>query len=598
MQLTVIAALFLITPQAQVPMDSAQADSDIRRLISAYYDLPEPWSPFRRTFQDIVDRYPWLTPRPAHGTRSCQGVTLEDCFGNDWSCTYSMAVDCASPLMPPRRTKLIEAMEGLAKFTGASVFVFRQRVAFALKNGEPERAHRIAETCHGEEWVCMALRGLTAHRVRPGAGALAFDSALTRAPDAVGCAWRDVSALTPSPLLSARCLGDDPLLARFWWLSDPLWSRPGNERYTEHMSRHVVTEIEREMRSRGIRYCDHGVYVAEGIPNSIEPRSKPPLRSTMERLAYMTGCRPPRVPVAITAADTVRWVTASFSYPLYLRYVHGGYSFVPDSVRLHDPLRSTANDWAVVWDQGHERLIPRERYYNLDHQTAVFRRGHQLLVVAAAALPPPLDTTPDLQPFLMLGRVHDLHLNNTPGRIDDRRVFRAAARVDSAAYLASIEVVGERVVGRARYGAPAPLLERGFGVSDIALVDTRIETDSTSLEDALLPAATLAAGTRVGVYFEVYGVMPDETLNIEIAGQPLNRSFINRVMGSLRMKSAAPPLRVRWQEGVDRTASMRVQRFFDLDTATLPSGENRVTLTVRRANGQIAQVMRQIYIRK
>jgi hypothetical protein len=435
----------------------------------------------------------------------------------------------------------------------------------------------------------MALRGFAEHRLRPGAGLPSFDSALAIAPHARRCAWLDLVLVDPraeSTGLPASCSMSDPALRLYWWLADPLWSRDGNERFADHLARHVMEAMERDLWT-----IDGCRYIAEGYPNS---RRLHIVQFTPRIDAHATAVRAqclnqPVYGQEVRTRDRVR-MYAEF------RYVHGGYGFAPDSARFHDPLSSTSEDCGLTWDRGDERLVTREHFHNLHHQTAVFRRGPQLLVVAAAPLPPPLDTAARLEPFLALGRVGDLSVVSERARIDDARVFRGSVRVDSGAYLASVEVVGERAIGRARHGAPAPPLVDGFGVSDIALVDERFEADSTNLAEALLPTPTIPRRGRVGVYFEVYGVAEDESLDVGISAEQLGRSLVRRVLGVFGRGSSAP-LRVTWQESAEPTSGLALRRFLLLDAATLPVGRQRVLLTVRRANGATASIARLVEVR-
>jgi hypothetical protein len=270
-------------------------------------------------------------------------------------------------------------------------------------------------------------------------------------------------------------------------------------------------------------------------------------------------------------------------------YVYGGYSFAPDARRYSVPLESTAADWAVHWDRGHETMITRETWHNLEQQTAVFRRGNELLFVAAAPLPEPIATA-EVEASLALGRVDDMSTHVVPAVIDEHGAFRARALADSGGYLASIEVIGTEDVGRARYGAPPQPLDDGFGLSDLALVDARFEEDGLALEDALFPAATAPRGEPVAVYFEVYGASPDETLDVTLQAEKLNPSFFQRITRSLGLSSKTP-FRLAWSEPMEVEDGI-AKRFIVIDAGTLSGGEHELTVTVRRADGTAATVSR------
>ncbi len=94
--------------------------------------------------------------------------------------------------------------------------------------------------CDAADWWCDALRGLAAHRV--GATVTAehhFARVLAALPPAEACRWH-MLALLPRASCAHASPAQDSLR---WWLSDPLWLEPGNDRWTEHLSRHVLFRI-------------------------------------------------------------------------------------------------------------------------------------------------------------------------------------------------------------------------------------------------------------------------------------------------------------------------------------------------------------------
>jgi hypothetical protein len=151
-------------------------------------------------------------------------------------------------------------------------------------------------------------------------------------------------------------------------------------------------------------------------------------------------------------------------------------------------------------------------------------------------------------------------------------------------------VIGTEDVGRARYGAPPQPLLDGFGLSDLALLVPRFEEEGLALEDALFPAATAPRDEPVGVYFEVYGASPDETLDVTLEAEKLNPSFFQRITRSLGLSSKTP-FRLAWQEPVEVEDGI-AKRFIVIDGGALSGGEHELTVTVRRADGAIATVSR------
>ena len=623
----VLLLVLLAVPSQQAP-DSAGALRQAKELVLEQYDNIA-----------ITGRF---NSRGVSGSgRACVGVSLQDCMPQgDWSC---LDTGCAWD-HAERRADLIPKLEELARVAGNAEWLFRQRVGFAIKNEELERADTIANACPDEEWWCQTLRGLTAHRLHPGRGLAHFDTAFVLVaekasllppggaawgtdPDAK-CQWSHIRAVVPKEMLDEvqglRCPEVEELSTRFWWLADPLWIQEGNERYAEHLARLVTIRMDLDVqeflhaaavegRYDRIYWESHASWehvVREGWPNSNTDACWNPPGSDR---GY--GCPGNR-----------------------LQYVHGGYSFAPDENRLRRPQESTAEDWAVQWrnggchppwspagcgrrgmprlqppknplagydgckppwkleDCGAERMITRERWHNLEHQTVVLRRGGQLLFVSAARVPGRLGPAENLRPALALGRPADLDLEVVPATLDGEGVFRARALVDTGDYLASIEVVGPEEIGRARFGVPVNALNEGFGVSDLGLVDPRFETDSLTLVEALLPSPELPADGRVGLYFEVYGLEEDEAVEFTLASERTDPSVLSRLGRFLRLTSKETPRELIWSDpgGEDQEIT---SRFFSFDLSNLDEGEYSLRLNVRREDGNEAAVSRQIRLR-
>jgi len=110
--------------------------------------------------------------------------------------------------------------------------------------------------CDSTPWWCDALDGLARHRTFDTEGAeLAFERMLAQMDKATRCSWMSLPEVA-----GARCDyrgADDEIM---WWLGDPLWLEPGNDRWTEHLSRRVLFELlvrqEDLLREQGLAVAD------------------------------------------------------------------------------------------------------------------------------------------------------------------------------------------------------------------------------------------------------------------------------------------------------------------------------------------------------
>jgi hypothetical protein len=125
----------------------------------------------------------------------------------------------------------------------------------------------------------------------------------------------------------------------------------------------------------------------------------------------------------------------------------------------------------------------------------------------------------------------------------------------------------------------------GFGVSVPVLVDERFDQGGIALLDALLATST-SSGSRVGVYFEVYGVASGEPLNISVSVVSGDASLARRLTRLLGLTSEVA-LDVGWSEPAVVTEG-RMQRSLALDLADLEDGEYELEVRVQRADGTAA----------
>jgi hypothetical protein len=399
------------------------------------------------------------------------------------------------------------------------------------------------------------------------------------------------------------CGFESMLEKRFWWLSDPLWAVPGNERRSEHIVRTIQMKLHDEILRaawRSNHTQDHQVRViAGGVPNSWETRVRVVGRGGVvgTQLQENTG-----------------------------GYVTGGYAFTPTDAQLQDPVHTTAEDWAVEWDRPRlvksaltgpgrpvqvlERMHTREPYLPLEHQVAVLRRDGRLRVLAAARPPMLLSSYETVWAALAMGRPLDMRLQMAGASMGDAGDMRASIDVDlpkavqqagypwsasDGEWMASFEVIAEDFRARARQGVPAPPLVDGFGLSDLVLVDDRYERQRLPLLDAMLGTSDLSGRSSVGVYFEVYGVGPDEALEIVLSAEPAERSLLARVTDAVRLRGGGS-LAVRFQENALLTAPDRTERHVTVSLSSLESGTYELFVTVRRANGTTATAARVVRV--
>jgi len=151
-----------------------------------------------------------------------------------------------------RRDELLATLQRVGEVIPGDRWVLGQRIRYLVDLGRWNAALALSRSCQGPpEWWCSGLQGYVLHR----SGQIleageAFGRALDLMDPSQALEWTD-----PSLLLEYRAtqwLKDPPGLSpetavrRFWGLADPLFLTPGNERLTEHFSRHFASTLLRE----------------------------------------------------------------------------------------------------------------------------------------------------------------------------------------------------------------------------------------------------------------------------------------------------------------------------------------------------------------
>src|SRR3989454_1217329 len=458
-----------------------------------------------------------------------------------------------------------------------------QRVRYQLQGGRPAAALAAARACRAAPWWCEALAGLAEHIGGDYAGAAsAYRIALRDMPRDERCRWTDVSLLLDGELARRyRRLPCDQRGAfeeRLWWLAQPLYSLPGNDRRTEHLARATMARIEQDARS------------TYGVPWS----------------------------------DDLREVTLRFGWPSYWtreeRSALGGFAdppitghepqpafhFLPDAHAFDDPGSSTGDDWALDPDyprHARERYAPRyaAAVAPLTHQIAVFPRGDSCLVVAAydLRLEPLFGGGDALDAALVLVRDEwsESVMERRPGAGPSDEIV---AKAEGAPPLMSLEVVAAtpRHIAPARYGVRPPAAsEGGLSASDILLFDPpdSLPTDLAAVLPYVRGSAVARADSRLGMFWELRGLQPAEPVTTAVTVTPTSAGGLRRATASLGLVRRRAPVRLEWQGGPPLRGA-RARRALGLALAGLSPGRYRIEVVLRATGDRRASATREIVV--
>jgi len=129
-------------------------------------------------------------------------------------------------------------------------WIMGQRIRY-LTEGHDTSAVSVARSCRATRWWCDALLGLTLHVEGNYAAAdSAYGAALNEMPSQTRCHWLNLAPLLDDDIRGTykkmTCEQREAADARIWWVADPLFMTPGNERRTEHFSRVLHTALQQD----------------------------------------------------------------------------------------------------------------------------------------------------------------------------------------------------------------------------------------------------------------------------------------------------------------------------------------------------------------
>lgn len=439
---------------------------------------------------------------------------------------------------PPEEPGFTEAREGfVARLAEAAAelpgdpWVAGQRVRYLQEAGRHREALGAARDCRASApgW-CEALVGFALH----GAGRYeradsAFGRALGAMPAEERCRWTDLEHLLDRRARKAYrklpCGQRSRFEARFWWLADPLYLVPGNERRTEHLWRRVMDRLQEDAAS--------GYRMGWGDD----------LRELLIRYGWPAGWERARsAPGSLAGAGAS---TVAHDPP-------GSRHFVPAGEWIDDPAAIGRDEWTLEPRRPRSHYAPgyAREFGAMTVELARFRRGDTAVVVAVV---PPAEARDeadaadrgrggvegsggcrDREVGLFLGagpgaRFASVRSRSRGGEAVSLTVALPAADREAVASVES-RCPAKRRAGRARFGIRLPAAEPAM--SDLLLgrsgdgsgegsgpPTSRAPDLPTGLAEAAArarPPGPLWPGERVPLYWEVYGARGTEATSVSV----------------------------------------------------------------------------------
>jgi hypothetical protein len=460
------------------------------------------------------------------------------------------------------RGELLRDLEKANAAVPGDDWILGQRIRY-LTEGHDTSAVSVARSCKATRWWCDALLGLSLHVGGQFAAAdTAFSAALEEMPSQIHCHWINLLPLLDDDARGSykkmTCGQREAADARIWWVADPLFMVPGNDRRTEHFSRVVHTILEKD----GVN--------TYGTPWGGD------LAELILRFGWAEKwTREPSQSMYVEATINVTGHEREPGFHFFLTQVP------PDSLaQIVDSLFDV------------HQFPPREQYApvyarsfeHLDAQVARFRRGDSTRIVAAfdvandsifahhkfnAALVAMGDeaTTPALT-----------EVSESP----TRNVLSVSSPWKS--HIVGVELVAQDSAGAARWRsgfAEIPVDSGKISVSDLLFVDATPSLPA-NLDEAISRAhggTVFRRDRQVGLFWELYGKSPaDSALPVSLTITPVDEGFLRRAFRALRIAPKVAPLNIRWQE--NGASGVLSPRSVLLDLSLIPPGKYAVKLEV------------------
>ncbi len=460
------------------------------------------------------------------------------------------------------RAELLRDLEKAAAALPGDDWIVGQRIRYLVESRDTA-VISVARSCRASKWWCEALLGLALHVNGNFASAdSTFAAALDDMPPLVRCHWTNLSPLLDDDIRGTyrkmKCAQRDAINARIWWVADPLYMTPGNERRTEHFSRVMHTALQRDaVNTYGSSW---GGDLAELILRfgwAEKWTQEPPLNVYPGGKSSITGHE--REP---------------------------GFHFFLTQ-RPPDGLGAITDSLFDIY-----QFPPREQYSpayaraftRLDAQVARFRRGDSTRVVASYDVR--TDTIFGRRKFvaalIAMGDESATPSRNEVAESPAKNVLWVTTPWKSQ--LIGVELLAADSAGAARWRsgfAEISLDSARISVSDLLFVDGGPSLPA-DLDDAISRAhggTKFRRDTKIGLFWELYGKTPaDSTLPISLTITPIDEGLLRRAFRALRIAPKLTPLNIRWQE--NGASGVLSARSVLLDLSLVPAGKYSVKLEV------------------
>ncbi|HEU4994102.1 MAG TPA: hypothetical protein VFT29_04755 [Gemmatimonadaceae bacterium] len=528
-----------------------------------------------------------------------------------------------------RRARVLQLLDSAQLLAPGDSWVLGQRVRLSVDQGLFDRAAALATSeCRDTAVACALLAGYAlASGGEWKAATAAFDHARRAMTQTERCTQLDIALFlderTRDRYEKLPCPARDSIADRFWWLSDPLFSQPGNERLTVHLYRQTLVAL----RSALImdEHFDWRPSYGATAARELLVRYGPP------SVAYFNA----QEHEAHNGWLGFAYRPANSSHEYFTPRYHTTPPY--DVASGARPLeRGDLADLGAAWDAKNQKLDedwwPLEHFARagalsaMDVQAAAFRREHAPLVVVAAD-----PGSRDIADSTLSSYTAMLFAGRGPG--DTLRQSSANAHLRAGGGMSmslearpgqsvlSAEVVNPQrdsaPAARARWSASLPagldaLKARELALSESALfeppaTDAELPRSLADAMERMLPTTTLRS-PRVGVFVELYGLAPSDSVELTLTVVSEERAGLLRRLANRLGITEADGLSfvVRWRESQPGTAASATtiggvpvqSRAIVLNLGALDPGKYQLVVGASRPGEAVVMSSRDVVVQR
>jgi len=517
------------------------------------------------------------------------------------------------------REDLVRSLDGFQELLPEDGWLRMQRVRFLVDAHRYERAERALDACEGS-FACLSLRGYVAHeRGDLRRADSLFAEALTQLDELSVCSWLDLKQLLPDPpsdsprdeYLFTPCSERSRIAHIFWWLSDPLFSVPGNERRAAHFARRVWYGLHSAM-DRDQRHDWRKDYGGDAVEELIT-RYGPP------SAALWIGEKEDRLHDAHVGElhagpyTTMEYTSGRQSFTPSLSAVFSPYTVGDSSWQLHqrDSTHDAMDRGLIWWPHEHMAFDGRIAEMPLG-QVAMLRRYTGVTLAVTHNLFARPDTVltnlrrDSAEAVLVVSPAPDSMQTLGRGRVHPGGSLFTSALIPPEPTVVSIEAQHPRLrtlFGRSRLGVrpPAALSALTSGQIDVSApvfydaLRGGTPPDAPSMFPHMMATTTLRQGDRLGIFWETYGVTPGDSVQFRVGIERTTRTGLLQRLGEVTRLRDVPlrALGIAWRDPDTRTTMGEgpsiMPRAIALDLGDLEPGEYRVVVEARTGAGPMVR---------